>query len=142
MIGPRGPIAALGSLCAILCAKRRARLRWIVAFPGVIALLLIGHAFEDAGPIGAAPYLLIIVISGSYLVRPMLISWLPLFAAFSWYAVAVAATPEHGPPGEWVFFMLLGLIPTLLLWLARPRGRVVGANSDPDRAQQASDREA
>jgi hypothetical protein len=103
-----------------LIAKRQTRLKGLAVFPGIVALLFVGHAFEDAGPTGAAPYIAIALISASYVVRPMWITWLPLFATFSVYTVLVAANPGLGPASEWVVFLLVGCVPALLLWIARP----------------------
>ena len=51
----------------------------------------------------------------------MLISWLPLFLAFVLFTLVVAIHPENGPSSEWVIFLLVGFIPAVLLWFARPR---------------------
>ena len=97
----------------------------MVLLPGVVALLFLGHAFEDAGLIGVMPYIVIPVLSGFYVVRPTFICWAPLFTAFLVYGTLVAAHPESGPRGdEWIIFMLLGFVPALLLWFARPRETV------------------
>jgi len=94
--------------------------------PALIALLFVGHAYEDAGVLGAIPYVGIIILSSIYVFRPMMILWAPVFAAFVAYFVAVMLHPQNGPVGEWVIFMLLGLVPAVLLWLARPRKKEGG----------------
>jgi hypothetical protein len=60
----------------------------VALWPGAIALLFLGHALEDAGPIGAAPYVAIALTSASNL-RPMWFCWPLLFGTFSAYAVAI-----------------------------------------------------
>jgi hypothetical protein len=107
-----------------LIAKRRARIRGVALLPGVVALLFLDHAIEDAGLIGAIPYIVIPVLSAFYAVRPALICWAPLFTAFLVYGTLVAIHPESGPPEEWMIFMLLGFVPALLVWFARPRETV------------------
>jgi len=89
--------------------------------PALAALMFVGHAWEDAGAIAALPYLAIIALSVGYIIRPMVVLWVPLIGAFAWYSAEVALTPSSGPAGEWVFFQCLGLVPVALLWLARPR---------------------
>jgi hypothetical protein len=64
-------------------------------------------------------------MSAVYLLRPMLILWGPVFAAFVFYAVAVLVNPDNGGPrSEWIIFLLLGIVPVVVLWLARPRALV------------------
>lgn len=104
-----------------LFEKRTARYRGVAVLPGAIALLVLPHAFEDAGPIGAAPYVAIALMSAWYLVRPMWICWGLLFGAFVAYTVAVALHPDNGRFNEWIIFLLLGAVPACLLWFARPR---------------------
>jgi len=111
----------VGSLVKALFAKRRARLKWLVVLPGIVTLLFLGHALEDGGLPAAAPYIAIVVMSTTYLLRPMLILWAPVFAAFVFYAVAVLMHPDNGPRDEWIIFLLLGIVPAGVLWLARPR---------------------
>ncbi len=76
-----------------------------------------GPAYEDAGAFGATPYVGIIVFSIVYIFRPMMILWASVFVVF----VAVASHPQNGPLGEWIIFILIGLVPAILLWFARPR---------------------
>lgn len=113
----------------MLFATRRARHKWVVLLPGALALLFLGHAFEDGGLTAAAPYAGITLVSALYVIRPMLILWAPIFAAFVFYAGAVLVSPENGPRSEWIIFMLLGIVPALLLWLARPRDIVASGKS-------------
>ena len=96
-------------------------MRGLAILPGLVAVAFIGHAIEDAGIIGAIPYIVIILLSVSYLIRPMVILWVPLFCAFVMYTLAVAIHPENGPRSEWIVFVLLGFVPAVLLCLARPR---------------------
>lgn len=114
------------SLLRTLFAKRRARFKGVMALPGVVALLFLRHAFEDGGVASAVPYVSIVLLSGLYLFRPMLILWAPVFAAFVFYAGAVLVNPDHGPRSEWIIFLLFGIVPALFLWLARPRELVAG----------------
>jgi hypothetical protein len=116
-----------------LFAKRRARLKWVVALPAVVALLFAGMALEDGGVAAAAPYVCVVLMSGSYVFRPMMILWAPVFAAFVAYAVLILVNPlvnpGNGSLNEWFIFLLLGIVPAILLWLARP-GDLVGPSMD------------
>jgi hypothetical protein len=77
-----------------------------------------------------APYIAITLISGFYVMRPMWITWLPLFAAFSVYTILVALQPGLGPTNEWIVLLLVGFVPALLLWIARPQQPSIGAIRD------------
>ena len=108
-------------LLEVLFAKRHARFKWVVALPGAVALLFLGHALEDGGLSSAAPYAAVVLLSALYLLRPMLIAWGPVFAAFVFYSVAVLVNPDNGGPrSEWITFLLMGIVPVVVLWLARP----------------------
>src|SRR5262245_32967512 len=96
-------------------------MRGLAVVPGAIALLIVGHAVEDAGLVGAVPYLVIVALSASYVFRPTVAAWGLLFTAFAAYGIIVAALPQNGPTDEWVLFMILGFVPAALLWIARPR---------------------
>jgi hypothetical protein len=105
----------------VVLGRRTSRLRWLVLLPCVVALLFVGHAAEDSGAVGAAPYMAIIILSVWYVVRPTLLAWALLFATFLSYGLLVASRPDGNAQGEWVLFMSLGFIPAILLWVARPR---------------------
>jgi hypothetical protein len=59
--------------------------------------------------------------------------WAPVFAAFVAYAVIILINPLVNPRNsslnEWFIFLLLGIVPAFLLWLARP-GDFVGPSTD------------
>jgi hypothetical protein len=115
-------------LLKVLFEKRPARFKWVVALPGAVALLFLGHALEDGGLSSAAPYAAVVLMSALYLLRPMLIVWGPVFAAFVFYSVAVLVNPDNGGPrSEWIIFLLMGIVPVVVLWLARP-GTVADAS--------------
>ena len=107
-------------LTELLFGRRQSRFRWFAIAPALVALLFVGHAWEDGGAVSGLFYPAIIVVCIVYVLRPMFILWLPVFLAFLAYAVAIALSPQNGPTFEWVFFMLLGFVPAILLWLARP----------------------
>lgn len=109
-----------------LFEKRNSSMRLGALLPALIALLFVGHAYEDAGVLGATPYAGIIILSIICVFRPMMILWAPVFIAFVAYFVVVALHPQNGTFGEWVIFMLLGLVPAVLLWLARPHRKQKG----------------
>ena len=110
-----------------LFEKRYSPMRLLALFPAIVAFLCVGRVYEVAGATGAALYVGIIVLSVAYTIRPMVVLWAPLFAAFVDYFISVAAhPPDNDSPGEWFFFILRGLLPALLVWFARPR-RLKGA---------------
>ena len=115
-----GNVHGLRSLFRFLFGQRRSSRRVVATLPGVVALLFVGHAYEDGGLSGAVPYVITLLLNVSYVFCPTLLAWILLFGAFVFYTAVVATHPASGSRGEWVFFILLGLIPTLLLWLARP----------------------
>jgi hypothetical protein len=60
-----------------------------------------------------------------YIVRPMFAIWAPPFAGFVVYSVLVLVNPlvdpGNGPLSDWAIFSALGIVPTALLWFARPK---------------------
>lgn len=105
-----------------LFEKRHSPMRMLALFPAIVSFLCVGRAYEMAGATGAALYVGIIVLSVAYTIRPMVVLWAPLFAAFVHYFISVAAhPPDNDSPSEWFFFILRGILPVLLLWFARPR---------------------
>lgn len=92
-------------------------LKWIAIVPGLIALLFLGHAFEDAGLVGALPYIAILAISVAYLFRPMVVLWIALFGLFAFYAGLIALSTEEGLLNEG---FIIALIPAILMLFAWP----------------------
>jgi hypothetical protein len=101
-----------------LFGRRYPKARGLAAVPGLAALMFVGHAWEDAGAEAAVPYIAIIVLSATYIIRPMVVAWFPLVCAFLWYRIAVARSSSAGSRGEWVFFLLLGFVPVAVLLIA------------------------
>jgi hypothetical protein len=124
-----------GSLLIRLFAKRHVRFKWIVVLPAILALVSLGHAFQDDGLYSAMPHIGI-ALSTLYLVRPMLVAWPPILAAFVFYGLAVLVNPNNGPRGEWIIFLLIGIIPAVCLWLARPREFVRPRSSSARKAMR------
>jgi hypothetical protein len=93
----------------------------------LLALLFVGHALEDAGWTGAAPYFAILGLSAAGVVWPTIVGWALLVVPLLVYGVVVAMHPANGPVEEWVLFMGMGFAPVLLLWLGRPWGRRASA---------------
>ncbi len=121
------------ALMRFLFGKRTTRLRGLAIVPGVVALLFVGHAYEDSGPEGAMLYVILILLSITYVIRPMVVAWLPLFLAFAAYSFLVGRAPWDRYWNEWLIFLLIGIVPTISLWLARPRGLQRLAVSREDR---------
>lgn len=108
------------SFLAALFRKQDAAPRWPYFLPGFVALLFVGHAYEDGGVGSALLYLAIIILSVVQTIRPTILGWCLLFIPFLWYGVVVAMSPENGPFGEWAIFMMLGFAPALLLLIGHP----------------------
>src|SRR5262245_31406161 len=104
-------------LCEFFFEKRWTPLKWIAILPGLSALVIVGHAFEDAGLVGALPYIAIIAISIVYLFRPSVILWMALFGSFALYAGLIALYSDEGFRNE-VF--LIVLVPAILMLFAWP----------------------
>ena len=58
-----GGMHALRSLIRFLFGRRRSSWKVVAVVPGLVALVFVGHVYEDDGLIGATPYLAIIVLS-------------------------------------------------------------------------------
>ena len=105
-------------------SKRQARLRGLVLLPAAVALFFAGLALEDAGLRAAAPYLVAAALSVLYVARPMLGLWVLPFSGFAAFTLIMLVAPlaglGSGPMSDWLVFLALGAVPTLLLWLARP----------------------
>ena len=114
-----------------LVRRRPGAPRWPYIVPALVALLFVGHALEDAGWTGAAPYIAILALSAVGIIWPTILGWALLVLPFLVYGVVVAMHPQNGPPGEWVLFMGMGFAPVLLLWLGRPWGRKVTDGAAP-----------
>ncbi len=98
----------------------------MVLLPAAVALFFAALALEDAGVVAAAPYLIAAGLSALYFVRPMLGLWVVPFSGFAAFTVIILVAPlfgwGSGPLSDWLIFAALGAVPTILLWLARPRG--------------------
>lgn len=118
-----------------LIRKRPGAPRWPYVFPALVALLFIGHAYEDAGWWrGAALYAAIILLSIVQALAPTVLGWLLLFVPFLMYGVVVAVQSDDGQLSEQLLFMLFGFGPAFVLWLLRPsRSRRIVP--DPSREQ-------
>ncbi len=106
--------------------------RWAYVAPALAGLLFVGHAWEDAGWQGAAPYALLLFVSVMQLIRPTVLAWLVTAILVLGYLVLFIAEAPPGPAGEWVVFLLVGLVPALLLVWARPRVQDTTARAGPD----------
>jgi hypothetical protein len=96
----------------------------LALIPAIVAALFAAMALDDAGVIGALPYLSVVLLNLLYFVRPMLILWAPAFAAFLVYTAIILVNPlvdpGNGPFTDWVLFLTMGFVPTVLLWFSRP----------------------
>jgi hypothetical protein len=107
--------------------RRRARLPWFALIPAIVAALfaLTMLRSDDDGLIRALPYFTVALLSLIYVVRPMFIVWALAFLAFLAYTATVLVyplvDPANGPLSDWRLFAALGSIPTVLLWLSRPK---------------------
>ena len=104
----------------LLLQRRPSAPRWPYVLPGLVAFFFVGHAFEDAGLQGAAVYLAILILSALGALWPTVLGWGLLLVPFLAFGVLVALSPQNGPIGEWIVFLLCGFVPVLALWAGRP----------------------
>jgi hypothetical protein len=102
------------------------RARWACIAPGLASLMFVGHAWEDAGWQGAGPYAFLLVMSLIQLVWPTVLGWFLCAIPCLAYLVLFIAEVPPSPSGEWLLFLLVGLVPALALIWARPRFRDAG----------------
>ena len=95
--------------------------RWIYVAPAFGALVFVGHAWEDAGVVGAAPYALAFLLSFASILRPTRIAWVVLVILYGAYLVLLMSAFTHTQLGEWLVFFLVGAVPCAALWWGRPR---------------------
>ncbi len=108
-------------MLSALVRKRLGAPRCPYVFPALVALLFIGHAYEDAGWWrGVALYAAIIFLSIVQALVPTVLGWLLLFVPFLLYGVVVAVQSDDGQLGEQLLFMIFGFGPAFVLWLLRP----------------------
>ncbi len=93
----------------------RRKARWAYLAPALSGFLFVGHAYEDAGPVAAAPYALVLLLSLVSLVRPTQVAWLVLAILDGAYMVLLVAAVMEVQFGDWILFFLLGAIPTAAL---------------------------
>src|SRR5262245_49560383 len=97
--------------------------RWAYLVPALASFIFVGHAWEDAGWQGGGPYALGLVVSLVQLLRPTVVGWLLCAIPCMAYLVLFLAEAPLSPVGEWIAFLLVGLLPALALGWARPRAR-------------------
>lgn len=110
---------------AAIFATRPARFRWAVLLPAAVALYFSWLAYDDEGLLSALPYLAVALLTVLYIVRPMSALWALPFVGFAAYTVFTLLEPLIGfegvPLSQRLLSLGLGLGPTIVLWLARPR---------------------
>ena len=89
--------------------------------PALVSFMFVGHAWEDAGWQGGAPYAFVLVLSLVQLARPTVLGWVLTVIPFLLYLVLFFTEAPFKPIGDWVVFLLVGLVPALMLAWARPR---------------------
>ena len=99
-------------------------------FPALVSLLFGLGAFDDDGLTGTLPYAAILLICVIQLRYRTVIGWVTVIVSCVAYTVAVAFHPGNGPTNEYVFFLLMGLVPLASLIGAHPfrksRGKIPG----------------
>jgi hypothetical protein len=113
-------IATLSAILHTLIVKRRARFKIALALPAMISFVLLTNPFEDACAADQIPSVVALLTIVAYVARPMYAIWVPLFVAFVADTLTAAFVPGLNT-FQRVFFVLLGLVPTWVLWLTRPR---------------------
>jgi len=99
----------------------RGHTRWAYVAPALAGLMFVGHAWEDAGWQGGGPYAFVLVVSLLQLLRPTVLGWLLCAIPCVIYLTLFAVEAPFSPTGEWLLFLLVGLVPTVALVWARPR---------------------
>jgi hypothetical protein len=99
---------------------------------GYIAALIVIGLFILAGhdePLkGLWPYFILLLLCVVQLFVRTIAGWLSLIVLSSWYAIDVAVHPArlNGEYLDYVFFVACGAIPSILLWIFRPRVQASG----------------
>lgn len=99
------------------CKKRR----WIYIFCGLVALLFgtLSAGMEDDF-LGLLPYLIIVAVCVIQFLRPTLLGWSLLVAAFAVYTAATLLSSRQ-PAHEFFVFVLIGGLPTVALVWSWPK---------------------
>lgn len=84
-------------------------------------MLFLLLSIEYAGLFGSSLYILIILFSAAYVLRPTVVLWIPLFGWFAYYTIETALHPDRLTKSDWIIFVSLGLAPAVSLLLAWPR---------------------
>lgn len=101
--------------------EMRPETRWAYIAPALGGFLFIGHALEDAGPFAAMPYAMVFLLSLVSLLRPTIGAWVVLCVAYGAYLALTVTAFVRIEFSDWQVFFLIGLVPAVALWFARPR---------------------
>lgn len=94
--------------------------RWIYLVHIIVVLFVVSlgidHGFGEVWP-----FVLLLVVCVGQLAYPTLLGWSVVFAAFGLYTLAVATAMPASPLGEYLVFLAVAAVPTLLLLVCLPR---------------------
>lgn len=113
--------------------------RWAYVVPGLASFMFVGHAWEDAGWQGGGPYALVLVVSLFQVLRPTVLGWLLCAVPCMLYLVLFITEAPLSSVGEWIAYLLVGLLPALALVWARPRAQEPRSEAGLQKAGGRSD---
>lgn len=106
-------------LKTLFCRRRQAP--WACyLLPAFVAVWFGLWSIEDSGLTGVLFYGALLAVSVIQMCYRTAIGWAVLLLPCLAYTVAVAVTPGNGSFGEYIVFLLTGLVPTVALAMSHP----------------------
>ena len=96
---------------------------WAYVASAVVSVFGLGLALGDREAVVTALWATALLFSLVSLVRPTLPAWLYLFGGSAYLMVTDVLGIQSLSVSDWVLFAIVGLIPCMALWSARPRRR-------------------
>jgi hypothetical protein len=110
----------LRNLLKAVVQKRPSAVRWAYLPIALVSAFFALYGLGDEGFWAACPFLLLLLVCLLQSLYPTLVGWAVLFGLSVAYTLAVALSPENGPRGEYIFFLLCGAVPAVVLLCLRP----------------------
>lgn len=96
--------------------------RWVAVASAIVVSFLVLLGWHD-GPAGIWPLLVLLCVCLAQVAYPTFLGWALTFVPFVLYAAAVAAMTVRNPRREYLIFLALSLLPSVGLYVFRPRSR-------------------